>query len=118
MTWAIVTNYTSDCPQMDPQRLHKTSKFYSRSKKCNIEKTLGGGYHPLGSPKVNLRFLLSPYFYHDVFMHHALHALDPHVNNIITTSITNTYYPVIFLRGWPAELSLLCRPLQLLHLSA
>ena len=31
---------------MDPQQLPKTSKFYSRSKKCDIEKTLGGGYHP------------------------------------------------------------------------
>ena len=37
---------------MDPQQLPKTSKFYSRSKKCDIEKTLGGGYHPPGSPKV------------------------------------------------------------------
>jgi len=26
------------------------SKFYSRCKKCDIEKTVGGGYHhPLGS---------------------------------------------------------------------
>ena len=34
----------------------KTSKFYSRCKKCDIEKTVGGGYHhpPLGSPKVNI----------------------------------------------------------------
>jgi len=39
---------------MDPQQLPKTSKFYSRSKKCDIEKTLGGGYHPLGSPKVKI----------------------------------------------------------------
>ena len=38
---------------MNPQQLPKTSKFYSRCKKCDIEKTLGGGYHlPLGSPKV------------------------------------------------------------------
>src|SRR6218665_1116597 len=46
MAWAIITIYTSKCAQMDPQQLRKTSKFYSRSKKCDIEKTLGGGYHP------------------------------------------------------------------------
>ena len=40
---------------MDPQQLPKTSKCYSKSKKCDIEKTLGGGYHPLGSPEVNLK---------------------------------------------------------------
>src|SRR6218665_1254683 len=53
MAWAIITRYTSKCAQMDPQHLLKTSKFYSRSKKCDIKKTLGDGYHPLGSPKVN-----------------------------------------------------------------
>src|SRR6218665_3513037 len=55
MAWAIITNYTSKCAQMDPQLLPKTSKFYSRSKKCDIEKTLGGWVPPppLGSPKVN-----------------------------------------------------------------
>ena len=37
---------------MDPQKLPKTSKFYSRCKKCDIEKALGDGYHPLGSQKV------------------------------------------------------------------
>src|SRR6218665_3661363 len=52
MEWAIITIYTSKCSQMDPQQLPKTPKFYSRSKKCDIEKTLGDGYHPLGSPKV------------------------------------------------------------------
>ena len=31
---------------MDPQQLPKTSKFYSRSKKCDIEKTLGGWVPP------------------------------------------------------------------------
>src|SRR6218665_999206 len=51
MAWAIITDYTSKCAQMDPQQLPKTSKFYSRRKKCDIEKTLG---HPLGSPKVKL----------------------------------------------------------------
>jgi len=47
MAWAIIKVYTSKCAQMDPQELHvpKTSKFYSESKKCDIEKTLGGGYH-------------------------------------------------------------------------
>src|SRR6218665_336611 len=44
----------SKCAQMGPQQLPKTSKFYSRSKKCDIEKTLGvGTTPPLGSPKVN-----------------------------------------------------------------
>src|SRR6218665_3037813 len=53
MAWAIITIYISKCAQMNPQQLPKTSKFYSRCKKCDIEKTLGCGYHPLGSPKVN-----------------------------------------------------------------
>src|SRR6218665_3885110 len=52
MAWAIITIYISKCAKMNPQQLPKTSKFYSRWKKCDIEKTLGGGYHPLGSPKV------------------------------------------------------------------
>src|SRR6218665_1096408 len=41
---------------MDPQQLPKTSKFYSRCKKCDIEKLVGSGYHhhPLGSLKVNV----------------------------------------------------------------
>src|SRR6218665_1421092 len=52
MAWAIITIYISKCAQMNPQQLPKTSKFYSKCKKCDIEKTLGGGYHPLGSPKV------------------------------------------------------------------
>jgi len=37
-----------------PTAILKTSKFYSRLKKCGIEETLGGGYHPPGSPKVKL----------------------------------------------------------------
>src|SRR6218665_2315508 len=53
MAWAIITIYTSKCAQMDPQQPPKTSKFYSRCKKCDIEKTLGVvGTTPLGSPKV------------------------------------------------------------------
>jgi len=52
MVWAVIKIYTSKCAQMDPQQIPKTSKFYSKSKKCDIEQTLGGGYHPLGSPKV------------------------------------------------------------------
>ena len=44
---------------MNPQQLPKTSKLYSRCKKCDIEKTLGGGgYHPLGSPKVKHQTLI------------------------------------------------------------
>jgi len=42
MAWAIITIYTSKCAQMDPQQLLKTSKVYSRCKKCDIEKTVGG----------------------------------------------------------------------------
>jgi len=41
-----LTIYTSKCAQMGPQQLPKTSKFYSRFKKCDFKKTLGGGYHP------------------------------------------------------------------------
>jgi len=46
MAWAIITIYTSECAQVDTQQLLKTSKFYSRCKKFDIEKTLGGGYNP------------------------------------------------------------------------
>ena len=42
MAWAITTIYTSKCVQMDPQQLPNRSKFYSRCKKCDIEKTLVG----------------------------------------------------------------------------
>src|SRR6218665_2330744 len=41
MAWPIITIYISKCAQMDPQQLPKTSKVYSKSKKCDIEKTLG-----------------------------------------------------------------------------
>ena len=56
MAWAIMTIYISKFAQMNPQQLPKTSKFYSKCKKCDIEKTSGGGYHPLGSPKVKRRY--------------------------------------------------------------
>jgi len=46
MAWAIIAVYTSKCAQMDPQQLLETSKFYSKCKKCDIEKPYGGGYHP------------------------------------------------------------------------
>jgi len=53
MAWAIITIYTSECAQMDPQQPPKTSQFYSRCKKFDIEKTLVGWVpHPLGRPKV------------------------------------------------------------------
>jgi len=38
MAWAIITIYTSECAKMDPQQLLKTSTFYSRCKKYDIEK--------------------------------------------------------------------------------
>src|SRR6218665_3106761 len=57
MARAIITIYISKCAQMNPQQLFKTTKFYSKCKKCDIEKTLGGGYHPLGSPKVKLNII-------------------------------------------------------------
>src|SRR6218665_2390668 len=41
MAWAIITIYISKCVQMNPPQLPKMSKFYFRSKKCGIEKTLG-----------------------------------------------------------------------------
>jgi len=42
MAWAIITIiYTSKCAKMDPQQLPNRSKFYSRRKKCDIEKTVG-----------------------------------------------------------------------------
>src|SRR6218665_3438701 len=52
MEWAIITIYISKCAQMNPQQLPKTPKFYSRCKKCDIEKTLWGWVPPLGSPTV------------------------------------------------------------------
>src|SRR6218665_2706568 len=54
MAWAIIKMYTSKCAQVDPQQLLKTSKFYSKSKKCDIEKNIGGWVPPppLGSQKV------------------------------------------------------------------
>src|SRR6218665_467 len=59
MVWAIIKIYTSKCAQMDPQQLLKTSKFYSKRKKCDIEKTLGGWVPPpLGSPKVKRKIQL------------------------------------------------------------
>src|SRR6218665_3714573 len=36
---------------MDPQKLIKTSEFYFICNKCDMQKTVGGGY-PLGSLKV------------------------------------------------------------------
>src|SRR6218665_1694028 len=56
MAWTIITIYTSKCAQMDPQQLPKTSKFYSRCKKCYIKKAVGGGYHhppPLVAGRLN-----------------------------------------------------------------
>ena len=54
MVWAIIKMYISKCAKMNPQQLPKTSIFYSKCKKCDIEKTLGWvGTTPLGSPKVN-----------------------------------------------------------------
>ena len=56
MTLAIMTMmYTSKCANMDFQQLPDSSKFHSRCKKCDIEKTVGGGYHPpFGSQTVNI----------------------------------------------------------------
>jgi len=54
MVWVIITIYTSKCAEVNPQQLLNRSKFYSRCKKCDIEKTLGVGYHPLSSLKVKL----------------------------------------------------------------
>ena len=56
MAWAIIAIYISKCAQMDLQQLLKTSKFYFRSKKCDIKKTLPT---PLGSSKVNERIRIS-----------------------------------------------------------
>src|SRR6218665_974736 len=61
MAWAIVTIYTPKCAQMDPQQLPKTSKFYSKSKKCDIKKTLGRWVPP--SPLV-ARSLTLAFFIH------------------------------------------------------
>jgi len=60
MAWAIITIYISKCAQMNPQQLPKTSRFYSKCKKCDIEKTLGGwvGTTPIGSPMVKLMSFL------------------------------------------------------------
>jgi len=47
MAWAIITIYSSKCVQMDPQQLPKTSTFYSRCKKYDIETTVRGWVPPL-----------------------------------------------------------------------
>src|SRR6218665_506012 len=46
MAWAIITIYISKRAQVNPQQLPKTSKFYSKCKKCDIEKSLGVGTTP------------------------------------------------------------------------
>jgi len=53
MEWAIITMYTSKCAQMDPLELLNRSKFYSRCKKCDIEKTIGAST-PSGGLKVKI----------------------------------------------------------------
>src|SRR6218665_3747089 len=60
MAWAIITIYTYKCAQMDPQQLPETSKFYSRSKKCDIKKTLGGWVPPpLVARRLNCEYFRS-----------------------------------------------------------
>src|SRR6218665_1183799 len=61
MARAIITIYITKCAKMNPQQLPKTSKFYSRSKKCDIEKTLGGGVGttPLVARRLNCHSVLS-----------------------------------------------------------
>src|SRR6218665_1862839 len=54
MAWGIITIYISKCAQMNPQQLPKTSKFYSRCKKCDIEKTLWWYQPPLVARRLNL----------------------------------------------------------------
>ena len=64
MALAIITIYTSQCAQMNPQQLPKTSKFYSKCKKCDIEKTLGGEYHlPLVARRLNNAKSKIAYYY-------------------------------------------------------
>ena len=64
MAWAIITICTCKCSEMDPHQLPKMSTFYSRCKKCDIEKTFGGTT-PLGNPKVNRG--QSPYAFSNYF---------------------------------------------------
>ena|SRR6218665_1065808 len=61
MAWTIITIYTSKCAQMDRQQLPKKSKFYSKCKKCDIEKTLGVSTTPFGSPKVKISIVTVGY---------------------------------------------------------
>src|SRR6218665_1838925 len=60
MAWAIITIYISKCAQMNPQQPPKTSKFYSKCKMCDIEKTLGGWVPP---PLVARRLSILGLFY-------------------------------------------------------
>ena len=60
MAWAIITIYASKCAQMDPQQLPKTSNFYSRCKKCDVEKTLGRVPLPLVARRLKGIDLFSP----------------------------------------------------------
>jgi len=72
MAWAIRTIYTSKCVQMGPQQLPKTSKFYSICNKCDMQKTVGGGYTPFGRLKVKLVLL----GYTDYFLLRSIWAID------------------------------------------
>jgi len=78
---------------MDPQQLPKTSKFYSRCKKCDIEKTLGGGYHPFGSLKVKLTIEVDG-AYRETFSRALNHCIDNHKNTVtnIQSAILNSWY--------------------------
>ena len=51
---------------MDPQQLVETSRFYSRCKKCNIEKNFRGWVPPpFGIPKVKINKMTMMTLIHD-----------------------------------------------------
>src|SRR6218665_2609027 len=64
MAWAIITIYTSKCAQMEPQQLPETSKFYSKCKKSDIEKTLARRLSLSGIDEIMIVSIKSNFFSH------------------------------------------------------
>src|SRR6218665_1348818 len=55
MEWAIITIYTSECAQMDPNSYLKRQNFIPDAKSVTSKNLRRVGTTPLGSPKVKYR---------------------------------------------------------------
>src|SRR6218665_1678507 len=95
MAWAIITIYISKCAQMNPQQLVKTSKFYSRCKMCDIEKTLGGvgtSPHPLLVAR-RLTYMYLPYLR---FLHESIFIIFSSYLTTVTHLSSRPTFTVLF----------------------